>query len=132
MEIDKIALIFIKDMKALATVSKGKDVFYFPGGKREEGEHDEQTLTREVKEELSVSLTPSTIKYHGTFRAQAHGKPIGTIVKMTCYTARFTGKLRASSEIEKLLWVDSKDIKKAPPVDKLILEDLKNKNLIDQ
>jgi 8-oxo-dGTP diphosphatase len=131
MEIDKLSLIFIKNRKALSSISKGKEVFYFPGGKREEGESDEQALSREVKEELSVKLVPETIKYYGTFRAQAHGKPPGTIVKMACYTALFSGKLKASSEIEKLVWVDSKNIGEAPPVDKLILEDLKRKNLID-
>jgi len=131
MEIDKLALIFIKNRKALGAVSKGKDVFYFPGGKRESGETDEEALTREVREELSVDIIPESIKFYGVFRAQAHGKPLGTLVKMTCYTASFDGEPKASSEIEKIIWVTSKDLKTAPPVDKLILADLKKKNLIE-
>ena len=131
MEIDKLALIFIKNRKALGAVSKGKDVFYFPGGKRESGETDEEALTREVKEELSVDLVPKSIKYYGTFIAQAYDKPEGVMVKMTCYTAKFDGEPKASSEIEKIIWVTSKDLKTAPPVDKLILADLKKKNLIE-
>ena len=131
MEIDKLALIFIKNRKALGAVSKGKDVFYFPGGKRESGEADEEALTREVREELSVDIIPESIKFYGVFRAQAHGKPLGTLVKMTCYTASFDGEPKASSEIEKIIWVTSKDLKTAPPVDKLILADLKKKNLIE-
>ena len=79
--IDKIALIYLKDGKILATLSKGKDKYYMPGGKREEGETNEQTLIRECKEELNVNIKKDTIKYYGTFEAQAHGKIEGTIVK---------------------------------------------------
>lgn len=131
MEIDKLAFIFIKDRKVLSTLSRGKNAFYIPCGKREPGESDEQALIREIREELSVELIPSTIKYHGTFRAQAHGKAEGIIVKMTCYTADFKGELESAAEIEKIVRLTSKDISDIAPVDKLILTDLKKKNLID-
>ena len=57
--IDKIALIHIKDKKALVRLSKGKDTWYQAGGKREKGEYDEQTLVREIEEELSVRIFAS-------------------------------------------------------------------------
>src|SRR5688572_23149165 len=100
--IDKLAYLYIKDRKMLVTKSKGKDVWYIPGGKREMGESDEQALVREVKEELTVELKPVTISYYGTFEAQAHGKPPGTLVRMTCYTAEFVGDLKPAAEIERL------------------------------
>ena len=34
-EIDKIAFIYLKDKKILSTLSKGKDAYYIPGGKRD-------------------------------------------------------------------------------------------------
>ena len=55
-EIDKIAFIYIKDGKILSTLSKGKDTYYIPGGKREGNETDEQTLIRECKEGLKKDL----------------------------------------------------------------------------
>ena len=55
-EIDKIAFIYIKDSKILSTLSKGKDTYYIPGGKREENETDEETLIRECKEELTINI----------------------------------------------------------------------------
>lgn len=133
MEIDKIAWIFVKKSKVLSTISKGKDTYYIPGGKREAGESDEQALIREVREELSVDLIPSTIKLYGTFRAQAHGKTEGTIVKMTCYTAKFKGKLKPAAEVEKIVWITASDADsdRSSPVDKIILANLKEKNLID-
>lgn len=129
--IDKIAWIYIKDKKILSTLSKGKDTYYIPGGKRENFENDVETLTREIKEELSVDILTDSIKYYGTFKAQAHGKKEGIVVKMSCYMADFKGVLKEDSEIDKIVWLKYCDVDKISPVDKLIFEDLHNKGLID-
>ncbi len=130
--IDKLAFIYIKDRKILSTRSKGKDAWYIPGGKREGNESDQQALLREVKEELTVDLKPSTITYLETFKAQAHGKPEGVFVQMTCYTADFTGEIEPSSEIEEIAWLTSDtDPALLSPVDRIIFAYLKDKNLID-
>jgi len=101
-----------------------------PGGKREDNETDEETLIREIKEELDVNIKKQTIKYYGSFEAQAHGKEEGVIVKMTCYTAEFEGELKASSEIQEINWLQYSDIDKVSAVNKLIFEDLLAKGLI--
>lgn len=130
--IDKLAWIYIKDRKILSTRSKGKDTWYIPGGKREAGESDEQALMREVKEELAVDLVTRSIKYLGTFKAQAHGKPEGVFVQMTCYTADYVGVLTPSSEIEEMSWLQSDtDSSILSPVDRIIFAYLKEQNLID-
>lgn len=129
--IDKLAYILIKDKKILVTLSKGKDTWYIPGGKREVGETDYQALIREVNEELTVDLAESTIKKYGVFEAQAHGKPVGTIVRMTCYEADYKGELTPSSEIEKMDFFSYDQINNVSPVDVLIFEDLKEKGLIE-
>ncbi len=128
--IDKIAFLYLKDGKILSTRSKGKDKYYIPGGKREENESDMETLVREVKEELSVDILPSTIELYGVFEAQAHGKAEGILVKMTCYMADFSGTLEANSEIAEIVWLTYADIDNVSPVDKLIFKDLKSKNLL--
>ena len=130
-EIDKIAFIYLKDKMILSTLSKGKDTYYLPGGKREVGETDEETLIRECKEELTIDIKKDTIKYYGTFEAQAHGKSEGILVKMTCYIAEFDGKLEPSSEIEEIKWLKFNDLDKISPVDKLIFEDLHKKGVLD-
>ena len=128
--IDKVAFLYLKDGKILSTRSKGKDKYYIPGGKREAGETDIETLVREVKEELSVDIIESSAKFYGVFEAQAHGKAEGVIVKMTCYTAEFTGKLKADSEIAEIVWLTTADIEAVSPVDKLIMADLHEKGLL--
>ncbi|MDB5264707.1 MAG: mismatch repair protein MutT [Parcubacteria group bacterium] len=129
--IDKLAFIELRDRKVLETKSLGKDTWYIPGGKRDGQETDEQALIREVKEELDVDIDPSTIVLYGIFEAQAHGKPEGTVVRMTCYQAQYSGNLTPSAEVELMDWFDysKKDI--TSPVDQIIFDDLKAKDLID-
>lgn len=129
--IDKLAYIYIQDKQILMTLSKGKDTYYIPGGKREEGESDVEALAREVREELTVEIIPETITHYGTFEAQAHGKPAGTIVRMTCYEAQYEGQLKASSEIQDIAYYTYAQRDIVGPVDQLIFDDLKEKDLIE-
>ena len=128
--IDKVAFLYVQDGKILSTRSKGKDKYYIPGGKREAGETDIETLVREVKEELSVDIIESSAKFYGVFEAQAHGKAESVIVKMTCYTAEYSGELKADSEIAEVVWLTTEDIDSVSPVDKLIFADLHEKGLL--
>ena len=129
--IDKLAWIYIKDRKILSSRSRGKDTYYIPGGKRAEGESDEQALVREVKEELSVDLIPATLRHFGVFEAQAHGKPEGIIVRMTCYTGEYEGAISPAAEVEEIIWLTHAGREKSSPVDKIILDYLKGKDRID-
>ena len=124
--IDKIALIEIQNGKVLSTRSKGKSVFYFPGGKRELGESDVQALIREMREELSVELQKDSLEYIGTFEAQADGHESGIIVRMTCYEGKYIGTLKPASEIEELAWLTYADKNKTSAVDKIIFDWLKS------
>ncbi|MCB0128128.1 MAG: NUDIX domain-containing protein [Caldilineaceae bacterium] len=129
-EIDKLAWIHIKEKQLLSTRSKGKEAYYLPGGKREPGESDAAALIRELKEELTIDVVPTSIRYVETFKAQADGKPTGVMVKMTCYEADFTGEIAAASEIAELIWIDYRDYEKCSPVLKLILDWLLARELI--
>jgi len=128
--IDKLAWIAIDNKMVLSTRSFGKDKFYIPGGKREAGETDEQALLREIKEELNVELDKTTLKAFGIFEAQAHGHAEGVMVKMTCYTAAYTGELSPQSEIEEMAWLTYADMHRISEVDKLIFDYLKANDLI--
>ena len=103
--IDKIAWLYLHDGHILSTRSRGKDRYYLPGGKREPGETDTQTLLREIKEELTVDLDPASLAHVGIFEAPAHGHPAGVLVRMTCYRATYTGELQPAAEIEEMGWL---------------------------
>ncbi|MCF0254555.1 MAG: NUDIX domain-containing protein, partial [Duodenibacillus sp.] len=128
---DKIAWIRLEGGRILSTRSKGKDVYYIPGGKREGRETDLETLAREIREELSVDILPKTARLYGVFEAQAHGHAEGVIVRMTCYTADFRGELKPDSEIAEMVWLTTADAGSVSPVDKLIFADLRAKGLLD-
>src|SRR5438270_706759 len=66
--IDKIAWLHLRNGEVLSTRSHGKDRYYFPGGKREPGETDAQTLLREIEEELTVALDPTSLVHAGPNR----------------------------------------------------------------
>lgn len=128
--IDKIAWIYLREGKVLGARSKGKDTYYFPGGKREAGESDAQTLIREIEEELSVQIVPETIAEFGSFEAPAHGKAEGVLVRMTCLTADFTGELKPASEIEELAWLTYDDIDRVSAVSIIIMDKLREMKLL--
>jgi 8-oxo-dGTP pyrophosphatase MutT (NUDIX family) len=130
-EIDKIALIKVLDGKVLSTKSKGKDKYYLPGGKREHNETDQETLIREIQEELSVEIEAESIKYLGTFKAQSDGEIEGVIVKMTCYQADYFGDLSANNEIEEIRWLDYSNLDIVSEVDKIIFKYLKELGLLN-
>jgi DNA-binding transcriptional LysR family regulator/8-oxo-dGTP pyrophosphatase MutT (NUDIX family) len=122
--IDKIAWIRLEDGKILSTRSRGKDVYYLPGGKREPGETDVQTLVREIREELDVAIAPDSARHAGTFEAQAHGHSEGITVRMTCYTADYQGIPAPSSEIDEVIWLTYADRDRVAPVDQVIFDHL--------
>ncbi|GAA3597402.1 NUDIX domain-containing protein [Kribbella ginsengisoli] len=122
--IDKVAWIELSDGRVLSTRSKGKDTYYLPGGKREPGESDVDTLVREISEELSVQIDPKTAAHLGTFEAQAHGQPPGVLIRMTCYTAQYSGTLTPANEIAELIWLSAADTTQIAPVDHLVFAHL--------
>lgn len=129
--IDKVVLLNVKDRKVLMTRSLGKDKFYMPGGKREAGESDIETLVRESKEEMDIDIVVDTAQYWDTFIAQAHGKPEGVMVKAVCYTANFIGEPKASNEIEEVGYLGFDRREDVGGVAQTVFDDLKAKNMID-
>ena len=50
---------------------------------------------------------------------------------MTCYSAKYNGTLTPSAEVEKIDWFTYDQKGDTSPVDQLIFDDMKAKNLID-
>lgn len=64
------------------------------------------------------------------FEAQAHGKPEGTLIRMTCYTADHHGTIAPTSEIEKIDFFDYSQRSLKSPVDHVVFDDLYQKGLL--
>ncbi|NGZ74734.1 NUDIX hydrolase [Saccharibacillus alkalitolerans] len=126
--IDKIAWIRVERGRVLSARSKGKEIYYFPGGKREPGESDVETLAREIEEELSVRIKPETAKLFGVFEAPADGKADGITVRMTCYCADYEGELTPAAEIEELAWLENGDRGRISAASRLVFDAIYGSN----
>ncbi|HMM66335.1 MAG TPA: NUDIX domain-containing protein [Dokdonella sp.] len=130
-DIDKLAWIHVRERRLLGARSRGKQAIYLPGGKREPGESDHAALIREIREELSIALRPGSITSAGHFRAQADGKPVGVMVRITCYESAFDGNLAPASEIEEVIWLRHADRERCSAAARLVLDHLSHAGRID-
>ncbi|MET9453606.1 NUDIX domain-containing protein [Streptomyces canus] len=119
---EKVAWVLVRDGRVLVTRSRGVEVFYFPGGKREPGESDAETLAREIAEELRSRVDTATMVHVGTFETRRDDGR--TQFRMICYTAEYVGPLVASSEIEESGWFGYGDRARVSAVDQLVFDAL--------
>ncbi len=129
--IDKVGLVHVVDRRMLVARSFGKSAWYVPGGKRDSGESDVETLCREVREELGAEVDIATVSFYGVFEAPADGKADGTTVRVTCYAARLLHAPNASAEIEQIAWVTVESRDQCSAVTRCILDHLRSSELID-
>lgn len=128
--IDKLSWIPVRDRTILFARSRGQELFYCPGGKREAGETDEQALLREIREETGVILDPATMRHWHTFIGPSVAAP-DIDVKLTCYDAVGDREPVAMSEIEELAWFTTADGDRTTPMGRKILEWFAGRDLID-
>ena len=97
---------------------------------------DRVTVYRAEMESAALEIINAELEARGVSSAQvdAHAAmreqdallrhPDGTVVRMSCYTAEYSGALAASSEIDELAWFGYADRPRVPPVDRLLFDDL--------
>ncbi|WP_338703280.1 NUDIX domain-containing protein [Streptomyces sp. Q6] len=120
---EKVAWILVRDHRVLVTRSHGRDRFYFPGGHREAGESDRDTLVREIDEELRTAIDPDSMVHFGTFEI-GEGHPDHDPFRMICYVADHRGELTPSREIAEKAWFRYADRHRVSAVDGLVLDAL--------
>lgn len=120
--IDKLGWVLVADKKVLSVRSKGKTLFYIPGGKREKGESDLMALRREIREELEVVLQPESFRFLGSFETQADEKPQGILVRIRAYESTYEGELTPASEIAEMRWLSFEEREKLSAAGRLIFD----------
>jgi len=127
--IHKIGAVILDNKRILAGKKGSK--FIIPGGRIEEGESHIECLKRELKEELGVDLISQ--EFFGAFEDDAALDP-GMKIKMDVYVVNVAGEPRASSEIEELRYLSSKNkknIKMGSILEKFVIPKLLDKGLIE-
>ncbi|MDM9630979.1 NUDIX hydrolase [Robiginitalea aurantiaca] len=120
--IEAVSWVHLKDGRILGSRSEGNDRYYIPGGKPLEGEGKHEAVVRETKEEMGVSLKAESIEFLGVFEAQADGQPPGILVRLSCYTALYSGDLKPSSEVREIVWLTYSDRHLVAPADQLVFD----------
>jgi 8-oxo-dGTP diphosphatase len=112
------ALIDADGRVLIAQRPKGKPMaglWEFPGGKVEDGERPEQTLIRELKEELGVVINPDCL---APFAFASHAYPDFHLLMPLYVCRRWEGKVTAT-EGQQLAWVRPNRLRdyEMPPAD---------------
>lgn len=103
-KIHKIGAIIVNDKKILVVRKevKGHKEYIIPGGRPEGKETHEQTLRRELKEELNIDL--QSYSFFGSFTEVAVFENIP--IFMDVYFVKYSGIPTPNSEIKDLVWID--------------------------
>lgn len=131
--IDKVGGIIIKNKKVLVVRKKTKEnfpEFIIPGGKRETGETDVETLQREIQEEVNLKVVKA--EYVDEYEDIAIFEKVPIVVK--AYLCEVEGEVNVDNEIKEFCWID-KDYKKngikvASILEKFVLPELVRRKLI--
>ena len=126
-EIEVCAAVIIKDKKILLTqrgYGKYKDKREFPGGKIEKNESKEDTIKREIKEELDVSIKIDS------FLCKVEYDYTTFYLKMNVFCVSLEDEHIIFKEHESYKWInfnDLDDVKKLDllPADNLVISYLK-------
>jgi len=107
-KIRKSSLLIIKNKKVLFTKEFGKERYFTPGGKIEDGEAEEDALVREVKEELGVNLDKDSLKFVAEFEDMATLEK-DTVLNLRFFTGNTEEGMRPSTDTEELKWFGRND-----------------------
>lgn len=127
--IKSVAWLHVENGKVLCVRTKGKDKFYIPGGKIDQGEYPEDALIREIREELNITLSKKTLRPAIKITAEAHGFN-GVQVEMQCFFATHTGSISINAEIEEIRWVGSDYLESCAPAAQKAVEFLASEKRI--
>jgi 8-oxo-dGTP diphosphatase len=105
----KAALLLFRDgssgKELLFARAKDKTFFVFPGGKQETNETIDETLQRELQEELGTQA--ENIRKLGVISGQT---PDGRDIEMHLYTGKLLGDPSPHAEVEEIAWMSKDDI----------------------
>jgi 8-oxo-dGTP diphosphatase len=120
-EIHKIAAIVVEDNKFFMVRKVGKDIWTSLGGKKEGDETEEETLLREIKEEVGCDV--DILRKIGDFKAKAVFDD--AIVKLSAYLVNLNGEIKLDDpELEECMFVPKDYREKGIKLSPLITEQI--------
>jgi 8-oxo-dGTP diphosphatase len=113
-------LVAQQDYKLLLVRVRDNQHWYLPGGKIEPGESAEQTLHRELLEELGVVIEPQSVRYLYTVTGPAYGQ--AGEVELICFSAEWNNDPRPHGEISEVEWIDWRERERLAPAVQILCD----------
>ena len=101
---------------------RDNSLWYLPGGTIEVGETPEQTLVREIEEELAVQVDSHSIVFERRIVGPALGRDDD--VELNCFRAKWHGHLRPSAEVSEIAFIPYSATEKMAPAIKILVAEL--------
>jgi len=99
--------------RILVVRKRGTFVYMQPGGKPEAGETAAETLSRELREEIGVSIPVSELEPLGQYTAPAANEAGATLIA-DVFRARVSGPVEAAAEIDDVRWLHPDEFDTVP------------------
>lgn len=109
-----VGLLVIKNDKLLLAYSNNKRAWYLPGGKIETDELPQQSLVREIWEELTLKIDVKLLKYYCHITAPAYGEDENLIMEQDCYLYELHENISPNNEIGAIKFFDSYSYEQEP------------------
>ncbi len=109
-----VGLLVIKNNKLLLAYSNNKRAWYLPGGKIETDELPQQSLVREIWEELTLKIDVKLLKYYCHITAPAYGEDENLIMEQDCYLYELHENISPNNEIGAIKFFDSYSYEQEP------------------
>jgi 8-oxo-dGTP pyrophosphatase MutT (NUDIX family) len=126
---EKVAWVRVDHGRILVARNIGRRLFYLPGGRREAGESQAETLVREADEELGVRIDATTMRHFGTWVAMGDVRP--ELFRMVCFTAGYEGVPQPRSEIAELGWFGYRDYERVTVAEQYVFDALRKDGRLD-
>ncbi|HML65332.1 MAG TPA: NUDIX domain-containing protein [Dysgonomonas sp.] len=109
-----VGLLVIKNNKLLLAYSNNKRAWYLPGGKIETDELPQQSLLREIWEELTLRIDVKLLKFYCHITAPAYGEDENLIMEQDCYLYELHENISPNNEIGAIKFFDSYSYEQEP------------------
>jgi len=117
----------IQNKKVLLTKESGREIWTLPGGQIETGENSQQTIGREIAEELP-DLKINDLKFYKKFCG--HSPHQGDLISVDVYLATSNNKIETAAEVDQAEWLAYGTNYNLSEITKNIIDDLHQNNFL--